>query len=136
VALELIVVTPEGQAFSGSVDQVVLPGAEGDFGVLEQHERVLAPLRSGTMEIRSGSGSEWAAISNGFADVGAEQVVVLVDSCQRPADVDTDETRTQLAEVQSELDNLTLGEEDQARRGELESTVAHAAAQLEIAGKS
>ena len=51
MSIELIVVTPEGQAYEGSIQQVVLPGSEGDFGVLEQHERYLAPLRSGKMEI-------------------------------------------------------------------------------------
>ena len=41
MALELSIVTPEGQAYDGAVESVVLPGSEGDFGILEGHERLL-----------------------------------------------------------------------------------------------
>ena len=70
--IELCIVTPEGQAFEGPVDQVVLPGAEGDFGVLAGHERFLAPLRLGPVEIRKGIGSEWATITGGFDELNDE----------------------------------------------------------------
>ena len=53
MGIQLTVVTPEGQPYQGEVEQVVLPGSEGDFGVLEQHERFLAALRPGVMEIRT-----------------------------------------------------------------------------------
>ena len=70
MALELVVVTPEGEAFSDAVQQVVLPGAAGRFGVLEGHERFLTPLVRGPMQIvKDGGASEWAAISSGFAEV-------------------------------------------------------------------
>ena len=88
MSLNLVIVTPEGEAYSGSVEQVVLPGSEGDFGVLEQHERTLAPLQHGVIEIKTGAGSEWAAVSNGFADVSAERVVVLADSCLLAGEID------------------------------------------------
>ena len=93
MALQLTVVTPEGQAYEGEVEQVVLPGSEGDFGVLEQHERYLAALRPGVLEIHApGSGAggkEWAAVSDGFADVSAEAVTVLVSRCDLAAAIDT-----------------------------------------------
>jgi F-type H+-transporting ATPase subunit epsilon len=88
LAIDLVIVTPEGQAYSGEVEQVVLPGSEGDFGVLAEHERTLAPLQHGAVEIKTAAGSEWAAISNGFAEVAAERVVVLADSCVLAAAVD------------------------------------------------
>ena len=78
--LELTVVTPEGEAYSGSVEQVVLPGAEGDFGVLPGHERYLAALREGTLEIR-GARAQSGQVSEGFAEVSGDRVTVLVDSC-------------------------------------------------------
>lgn len=83
---ELIIVTPQGESFRGPVDQVVLPGSEGEFGVLQLHERFLAPLAAGAAEIKTAQGSRWAALGSGFADVSAEQVVVLVDSCRLVAD--------------------------------------------------
>ena len=80
--LELTIVTPLGEAFHGPVEAVVLPGSEGDFGVLPRHERMLTSLRVGELEIRTGSGTKRASISEGFADVSGEQVVVMVASCQ------------------------------------------------------
>jgi F-type H+-transporting ATPase subunit epsilon len=82
VALDLTIVTPEGEVFQGPVDAVVLPGSEGDFGVLPQHERLLTPLRPGPVEIRTGGATQHATITEGFADVSGTQVVVMVTSCK------------------------------------------------------
>lgn len=84
MAFELTIVTPSGEAFSGAVESVVLPGEEGDFGVLPGHERFLAALREGPFEIREGnasSGTRRGEVSSGFADVSGEHVTVLVDRC-------------------------------------------------------
>ena len=51
---ELVIVTPHREVYRDRVDAVVLPGSEGDFGVLESHERFLSPLRVGQAEIRKG----------------------------------------------------------------------------------
>ena len=58
MALELVVVTPEGEALSEVIDQVVLPGEAGEFGVLESHERFLTPLSLGPMQIQSEAGKD------------------------------------------------------------------------------
>jgi F-type H+-transporting ATPase subunit epsilon len=81
MALELTIVTPTGEAFHGPIDSVVLPGSEGDFGVLPQHERLLTALREGEVEIRAGATTRKATISEGFADVSGSEVVVMVTSC-------------------------------------------------------
>jgi F-type H+-transporting ATPase subunit epsilon len=135
VSLELTIVTPEGQAYTGEVESVVLPGAEGDFGVLERHERYLAPLRSGPVEIKTASGSEWAAVSDGFADVSAQQVVVLVDRCRRAAEIDRQLSQSELDSAKTELAGLSGSEADAARRPTLEALVARAELELEIAGR-
>ena len=101
MSIDLVVVTPHGEAFSEPVEQVVLPGAEGDFGVFENHERFLAPLKPGPMEIHLvGGQTEWAAISSGFADVSAHQVVVLVDECFKAHEIDIDHARMTREEVE------------------------------------
>ena len=82
MALELAIVTPAGEAYQGPVDAVVLPGSEGDFGVLPRHERLLTALREGEVEIRTAAGVQRATISEGFADVSGSEVVVLVTRCQ------------------------------------------------------
>ena len=135
MALQLTVVTPEGQAYSGSVEQVVLPGSEGDFGVLEEHERTLAPLQHGAVEIKTAGGSEWAAISNGFAEVAAERVVVLADSCVLAGEIDKSAVEAEQAEAQAEFDGLADDDENAARRASLEEAIRQCEVRLEVAAK-
>jgi F-type H+-transporting ATPase subunit epsilon len=137
VALELTIVTPEGEAFSGPVDTVVLPGAEGEFGVLERHERYLAPLQPGAVQIKTGSGNvQWAAVSDGFADVSAEQVVVLVDRCALAGDIVRADLEGDLEAARGELDLLSGSDEDQARRAEIEARIRAAEAWIDVAGRA
>lgn len=131
MALELIIVTPEGQSYEGSVEQVVLPGAEGDFGVLAEHERYLAPLKPGPVEIRTGGGSEWAAVSDGFADVNGEQVVVLVDHCALAGEIDT----AAAEESKREAEAVLAGDPDEAERVEAEHAVTRAEVLLDVAAR-
>ena len=136
MSIELVVVTPQGEAFSGPVDEVVLPGAAGEFGVLESHERFLSALDHGCMEIRTGEGSRFSAVSNGFAEVSGEKVVVMVDSLVNAGDVDVEAARTNQQEAKSELEGLSDDEANDARRADLEDTLARATAQLEAAEKA
>ena len=86
--LDLTIVTPSGRAYRGDVDSVVLPGSEGEFGVLPGHERFLTALRPGAVQIRAGNQTLHATAGEGFADVSAEQVTVMVDSCEFAAGSD------------------------------------------------
>jgi F-type H+-transporting ATPase subunit epsilon len=130
VSLDLVIVTPQGEVFSGVVEQVVLPGSEGDFGVLEKHERTLAPLQHGVVEIKTTSGSEWAAVSNGFADVSAERVVVLADSCVLAAEIDKAAVEAALRDAQTELGGLAELEANAEQREDLGETIRQHEAQL------
>ncbi len=134
--LDLIVVTPQGEAFSESVEQVVLPGTEGEFGVLEEHEKFLAPLRHGPMEIRLPNGqTEWAAISDGFAEINGNQVVVLVDECFKAHEIDLEHaqhTQREAAEELAELLKETNAEEHRAR---LETAVVRSSVHIEVHGR-
>jgi F-type H+-transporting ATPase subunit epsilon len=133
--LELVVVTPQGEAFSGSVEQVVLPGVEGEFGVLESHERFLSALGHGCMEIRSADTSSFSAISDGFAEVTGERVVVMVDSLVDAEDIDVEEARSSQQAASTELDQLGASEEQDARRAELQDSLARVSAQLAVASR-
>jgi F-type H+-transporting ATPase subunit epsilon len=106
--LKLTIVTPEGTRYDGEVDSVVVPGSEGDFGVLPGHERFLAPIRIGELEVRGGHdpNRRWAAVSEGFADVNAERVVILVDSCEFASDIDEARAERARARAERELERL------------------------------
>ena len=135
MALELIVVTPAGEALSGEVEQVVLPGEAGDFGVLESHERFLTPLQLGPMQIIRSSGTEWAALSSGFAEVDGSRVVVLVDSCVLASGLDRDAIETRRVEAANELSSLASGDEHAGERARLTSIVARAELELDVAAR-
>ena len=136
MSIELTVVTPQGEAFSGSVEAVVLPGSEGEFGVLERHERFLTALEPGVMEVRTGDGTHWAAVSDGFADISAERVVVMVDSHRRPDEIDLAETRQAEERVRGELADLGRSDADERRRVALGRELARAQAQITVHAKT
>ena len=135
MAIELVVVTPEGEALSETVEQVVLPGEAGEFGVLESHERFLTPLQLGPMQIIRGSGNEWAAITSGFAEVDGTRCVVLVDSCTLARDVDQGAVESEKAEADGALAALADDEASAGERARLEGVVARAELELEVASR-
>jgi len=134
--INLIVVTPEGEAFSEPVDGVVLPGAEGDFGVLPEHARFLAPLQAGPMEINLTNGqTEWAGVSSGFAEVSGERVVVLVDECYKAHEIDLEHaTRTQ-EEMRQAIAELLDQEHEADHMSRLEDAAVRASVQIEVHGR-
>lgn len=103
----LNVVTPEGEAFDGPVETVVLPGAEGDFGVLEGHEDFLSGLRIGEMTVRTAQGEELhAAVSSGFAEVHGDRVVVMVGMCEFAHEIDLDRAQVARDRARKQLEEL------------------------------
>lgn len=135
MAIELIVVTPAGEALSEEVDQVVLPGEAGDFGVLESHERFLTPLQLGPMHIIRSSGSEWAALSSGFAEVDGSRVVVLVDSCALATELDQAASEARRVEAGDALASLADVDENAGERARLAAVVARAELELDVAAR-
>ncbi len=132
MSLDLIVVTPQGEAFAEVVEQVVLPGAEGDFGVLENHEKFLTALKPGPVEIRLPDGNtEWAAISDGFAQVTANQVVVLVDECFKAHEIDLEHAQHTRAEAEAELAQLLNQLNSEDARAETEAALVRASVMIE-----
>ncbi len=75
----LEVVTPERFVLREEVDEVVVPGSEGDFGVLPGHCEFLTTLRAGKLSYRAGEQVQTLDIQGGFAEVRANRVIVLAD---------------------------------------------------------
>jgi F-type H+-transporting ATPase subunit epsilon len=72
-------ISPESVLFSGDVDQVDLPGAEGDLGVLPGHAPVVTALRPGIVTIYSGTSRQPVVVIGGFAEVSPAGLTVLAD---------------------------------------------------------
>ena len=110
--IRLELVTPERLVLSEEVDEVVLPGFEGEFGVLPGHTQFLAILNIGIMRYRKGSETRTLALGGGFAEVTPERVVVMADTAE-PAD-EIDMERAQRARDRAEAALKTLSLDDEA----------------------
>ena len=84
MALHFELVSPEKLVFSGEVSQVDVPGAEGDFGVLEGHAPVMSTIRDGALAIYKSEGAapEEIRIQGGFAEVGDAGLTVLAEQVE------------------------------------------------------
>ncbi|OPY07334.1 MAG: ATP synthase epsilon chain [Syntrophus sp. PtaB.Bin001] len=78
----LEIVTPEQMAFSGQVEEVTIPGTEGEFGVLRGHESLLSSVEIGELCIIEGTKKRFYAVNKGFAEVTANKVTVLVETAE------------------------------------------------------
>ncbi len=105
MALHLQVVTPKGKALEATVDEVSVPGALGEFGILEGHIPVLSALKAGVLHyIASGKVGHLAVGGRGYIEIaGEEKVMVISDSCMTKDDVDADMAREELAEAEARL---------------------------------
>ena len=83
-------VSPEKLLFTGDVDQVDVPGLEGDFGVLAQHAPLVTALRPGILVIHREGGEQRIVVNGGFAEVGAAGLTVLADMAVPVEEFDRD----------------------------------------------
>lgn len=98
--IQLDIVTPEKLAYSGEVDEVNLPGALGEFGVLPGHTFFLSELKIGPMHFRREGRVEWFALNRGVAEVTPEKVTVLVTTAEHREEIDV--ARAEAARARAE----------------------------------
>jgi F-type H+-transporting ATPase subunit epsilon len=96
-------VSPEKLAFSGEVDQVDVPGVEGDFGVLAGHAPVVAAVRPGILTITSGGAHQKVIVLGGLAEMSDNGLTVLADVATSIADVDRAQFAETIAEMEAKL---------------------------------
>jgi F-type H+-transporting ATPase subunit epsilon len=100
-------VSPEKLAFSGEVDQVDIPGTEGDFGVLAGHAPVIAGVRPGIITVTAGGRQEKIIVLGGIAEVNDKGLTVLTEVATSLEELD----RAQLAEMISEMESKLAEQE-------------------------
>lgn len=135
MALELTIVTPEGEVLREEVERVVLPGSEGEFGVLEGHERFLTPLHIGAVQIQAGGRTRHAAISQGFADVGPKEVVVLVDAGELAEEIDVARAEAARDRARKAIDEMAPGEREERSYRMQEFALQRALVRIQVAGR-
>jgi F-type H+-transporting ATPase subunit epsilon len=96
-------VSTEKLAFSGEVDQVDIPGVEGDFGVLAGHAPVVAAMRPGILTVIAGGSRQKIIVLGGIAEVSAKGLTVLADVATSLDELDRAEFADTIADMQNKL---------------------------------
>lgn len=96
-------VSPTRLVFSGEVDQVDVPGAEGDFGVLANHAPLIAALRPGVLTIREGGGAKRIYVRDGFAEVNPKGLTIIAEFASSVEDLDAGELPKEIAAAEAQL---------------------------------
>jgi F-type H+-transporting ATPase subunit epsilon len=111
MALHFELVSPEKLVFSGDVEQVDVPGAEGDFGVLAGHAPMVTTLRPGILTVHGAGGEEKIVVLGGFAEVSAQGLTVLADVAEAVEDIDRALVAKHIAEMERRIEQLQPGGE-------------------------
>jgi F-type H+-transporting ATPase subunit epsilon len=118
--LKLEIITPEAKIFEGDVDQVLLPGTEGDMGILPQHEPLITSLKAGELRIQQQGKTLVLAIGEGFAEITGTSVGVLTDGAVHEEDIDEAAAEAAVKRAEDLLKSTSLqGEELEATQASL-----------------
>lgn len=129
VAFQLV--APERLLASAEVDMVVVPGSEGDFGVLPQHSLFMSVLRPGVIETyEGGQVSGRIFVGGGFAEVNARGCTVLAEEALPVEEIDLERARARLSAAQDDLREAA----DDPARARFEREIRIAEAQIQAAG--
>ncbi len=129
-------VTPDGAAFEGEAVMLIVPGADGEIGVLARHAPLIATLKAGSTRVHLGEGDERVrefATGPGFFKVEQDRAIALVDDAVLANEIDRDRAQAQLEAAQAELERIERGESE-ADRWQIEQRIRHAENQLTTAG--
>jgi F-type H+-transporting ATPase subunit epsilon len=135
---DLSLVTPDGPAFEGEAEMVIVPGAAGEIGVLARHAPLIATLKAGSTRVyldRDSHEVREYATGPGFFKVEQDRAIALVDDAVLANEIDDARAQTQLDEAQRELELVERGESN-ADRWQLEQRIKHAENQLQVSGRS
>ncbi|MBX3511458.1 MAG: F0F1 ATP synthase subunit epsilon [Hyphomonadaceae bacterium] len=101
--LHFALVSPEREVFNGEVDHVVVPGSEGEFGVLPNHAPVMSMIKPGALKVINEGAERRIFVNGGFADVTPEGLTVLAEEALDLASVDAAQLEQQLKNAQEDL---------------------------------
>jgi F-type H+-transporting ATPase subunit epsilon len=133
---DVSLVTPDGPVFEGEAEMLIVPGADGEIGVLARHAPLVAMLKAGSTRVhirRDGEVREFAT-GPGFFKVEQDRALALVDDAVDTKEIDDERAREQLETAKAELERVERGESD-ADRWQLEQRIKHAENQLTVLGR-
>jgi F-type H+-transporting ATPase subunit epsilon len=129
------VVTPDGPAYEGDAQMIIVPGAAGEIGVLARHAPLIATLKAGSTRVHVTETEilEFAT-GPGFFQVLQDRAIALVDDAVEAAKIDHARAQEQLEAAQAELEAIERGDST-ADRWQVEQRIRHAENQLSVSGR-
>ncbi len=127
--LRLEIVTPEAKTYSDDVDSVVIPGVEGEFGVLPQHVPLLTQLKPGELRVIKGGEEIRLAVGEGFVEVADDMVAVLTDMAIRESDIDESAAEDAMRRAEEAMKDESISEEQSAA---FQASIQKSVAQLRV----
>ena len=97
----LEIITPDRQFYTGPADSLVMPALDGEYGVQPGHEPVVTALRPGTVRFHAEGVRHEVVVSDGFAEIMPDYVILLVSSAERPEEIDRERAEERLRQKQS-----------------------------------
>ena len=126
------VVTPDRKLLSAEADVVVLPGVEGQFGVLVNHVPFLSALDIGEMYYRDGGKTEYLSVSGGFAEVTGKKVTIVAEAAEVGREIDIERARRAMERAEKRLAAAKTENIDWARA---EASLQRALMRMKVAGR-
>ncbi len=115
--INLEVLTPEKLALKETVDEVIVPGLDGELGILPNHTPLISQLKTGVLNYRQGNDRKQLLVSGGFVEVLADRVSVLSDVAEKPEEIDVE--RAQRAKDRAEKRLASKSEDIDLARADL-----------------
>jgi len=112
--LHLEIVTPEEKIYSDDVDSVVIPGVEGELGVLPQHVPLMTQLLPGELRVVKRGEELRLAVGEGFVEIGADKVVVLTDMAVKESEIDEDAAEDAVQRAEEAMRSSKMSDEEYA----------------------
>jgi F-type H+-transporting ATPase subunit epsilon len=112
--LRLEIVTPEAKTYSDDVDSVVIPGINGELGVLPQHAPLMTLLEPGELRVLKGAQELRLAVGEGFVEITPEKVAVLTDMAVKESDIDESAAEEAILRAEQAMSGEKLSNEEYA----------------------
>ncbi len=112
--LRLEIVTPEQKIYSDDVDSVVIPGVEGELGILPQHVPLMTQLLPGELRVLKDGKELRLAVGEGFVEIGADRVAVLTDMAVQENDIDETAAEEAIRRAEEAMRETKMDDEEYA----------------------
>jgi F-type H+-transporting ATPase subunit epsilon len=130
--LTLEIVTPERMAFSGNVEEVTIPGTEGEFGVLRGHEALLTSVDIGQLNFTRNNKKVYFAVNTGYAEVTSNKVTILIETAERSDQIDVNRARRAKDNAEDRLSKIAKDNEEYEK---MRAALSRAITRISVAEK-